>query len=163
MSTPERTIVITGASSGFGAAAVRAFADRGDRVWGTMRDAAGRNATKKAELEAYSPRITIAEMDVTSDASDAEGFAAILADGPIDILINNAGIIYIGMTEAYGSGQNLGVTGLCYPEFFLWESSDGCTDFGGNDLRRWHEANAPAWTGVAPLSVDATGGARIVT
>jgi hypothetical protein len=38
--------------------AVRAFADRGDRVWGTMRDTAGRNAAKKAELEAYSPRIT---------------------------------------------------------------------------------------------------------
>jgi NAD(P)-dependent dehydrogenase (short-subunit alcohol dehydrogenase family) len=75
MSTPERTIVITGASSGFGAAAVRAFADRGDRVWGTMRDTAGRNAAKKAELEGYSPRITIAEMDVTSDASVAEGFA----------------------------------------------------------------------------------------
>jgi NAD(P)-dependent dehydrogenase (short-subunit alcohol dehydrogenase family) len=84
---------------------VRAFADRGDRVWGTMRDTAGRNAAKKAELEAYSPRITIAEMDVTSDASVAEGFAAILADGPIDILINNAGIMYIGMTEAYSVAQ----------------------------------------------------------
>jgi NAD(P)-dependent dehydrogenase (short-subunit alcohol dehydrogenase family) len=82
MSDTERTIVITGASSGFGAAAVRAFADRGDRVWGTMRDTAGRNAAKKAELEGYSPRITIAEMDVTSDASVADGFAAILAEGP---------------------------------------------------------------------------------
>jgi NAD(P)-dependent dehydrogenase (short-subunit alcohol dehydrogenase family) len=105
MSTPERTIVITGASSGFGAAAVRAFADRGDRVWGTMRDTAGRNAAKKAELEGYSPRITIAEMDVTSDASVADGFAAILTHGTIDILINNAGIMYIGMTEAYSVAQ----------------------------------------------------------
>ena len=61
---------------------MRAFADRGDRVWGTMRDADGRNAAKKAELEAYSPRIAIAEMDVTSDASVAEGFAGILAEGP---------------------------------------------------------------------------------
>jgi NAD(P)-dependent dehydrogenase (short-subunit alcohol dehydrogenase family) len=84
---------------------VRAFADRGDRVWGTMRDTAGRNAAKKAELEGYSPRITIAEMDVTSDASVAEGFARILADGPVDILINNAGIMYIGMTEAYSVAQ----------------------------------------------------------
>src|SRR6056297_2382366 len=105
MSTPDRTIVITGASSGFGAAAVRAFAERGDRVWGTMRDAEGRNAAKKAELEAYAPAITIAEMDVTSDASVAEGFASILAVGPVDILINNAGIMYIGMTEAYSVGQ----------------------------------------------------------
>jgi len=105
MTETGRTIAITGASSGFGRAAVRAFADRGDRVWGTMRDTAGRNAAKKAELEAYSPRITIAEMDVTSDASVAEGFAAILAHGPIDILINNAGIMYIGMTEAYSVAQ----------------------------------------------------------
>jgi NAD(P)-dependent dehydrogenase (short-subunit alcohol dehydrogenase family) len=105
MTDTGRTVVITGASSGFGAAAVRAFADRGDRVWGTMRDAAGRNAGKKAELEAYSPSISIAEMDVTSDASVTDGFARILAEGPVDILINNAGIMYIGMTEAYSVAQ----------------------------------------------------------
>ncbi|WP_342068836.1 SDR family oxidoreductase [Yoonia algicola] len=100
-----RTIVITGASSGFGAAAVRAFADRGDRVWGTMRDADGRNAAKKAELEAYSSQISITEMDVTSDRSVADCFALILAEGAVDILINNAGIMYIGMTEAYSVAQ----------------------------------------------------------
>jgi len=76
VSKPHRTIVITGAISGFGAAAVRAFADRCGRVWGTMRDIADRNATKKVEFEGYSPRITIAEMDVTKDASVTEGFAA---------------------------------------------------------------------------------------
>ena len=38
-------------------------------------DPAGRNAAKKVELEGYSPRITIAEMDVTSDPSVAEGSA----------------------------------------------------------------------------------------
>lgn len=46
-----RTSVITGANNGVGDAAVCAFADRGDRVWGTA---------KKAELEACSPRTTIA-------------------------------------------------------------------------------------------------------
>jgi NAD(P)-dependent dehydrogenase (short-subunit alcohol dehydrogenase family) len=105
MPDTARTVVITGASSGFGAAAVRAFADRGDRVWGTMRDTHGRNAAKKAELEAYSPCIAIAEMDVTNDASVADSFARILGEGPVDILINNAGIMYIGMTEAYSVGQ----------------------------------------------------------
>ena len=99
------TVVITGASSGFGEAAVRAFADRGDRVWGTMRDATGRNASRKAALEAHSPRITVVEMDVTRDASVADGFAEILAKGPVDLLINNAGIMYIGMTEAYSVAQ----------------------------------------------------------
>src|SRR6056297_1973128 len=105
MTETGRTVVITGASSGFGAAAVRAFADRGDRVWGTMRDADGRNAARRAELEAHSPRIAIAGMDVTSDTSVAEGFARILAHGPVDILINNAGIMYIGLTEAYSVAQ----------------------------------------------------------
>lgn len=105
MADTGRTVVIMGASSGFGAAAVRAFADRGDRVWGTMRDTGGRNAGKKAELEAYSPRITIAEMDVTSDTSVAEGFARIFAEDSVDALINNAGIMYTGMTEAYSLAQ----------------------------------------------------------
>jgi NAD(P)-dependent dehydrogenase (short-subunit alcohol dehydrogenase family) len=100
-----RTVVITGASSGFGEGAVRAFAERGDRVWGTIRDAEGRNAGKKAALEAYSSRIAIVEMDVTRDASVADGFARILAESPVDILINNAGIMYIGMTEAYSVAQ----------------------------------------------------------
>ncbi|MEM6889194.1 MAG: SDR family oxidoreductase [Pseudomonadota bacterium] len=100
-----RTIVVTGASSGFGAGALRSFAERGDRVWGTMRDTEGRNAGKKAELEAHSPSISIVEMDVTDDTSVANGFAHIIEDGPVDVLINNAGIMYIGMTEAYSVAQ----------------------------------------------------------
>jgi NAD(P)-dependent dehydrogenase (short-subunit alcohol dehydrogenase family) len=101
----RKTVVITGASSGFGEGAVRAFAGRGYRVWGTMRDTAGRNADKKAALEAVSDRISILDMDVTDDASVADGFARILAEGPVDTLINNAGIMYIGMTEAYSIAQ----------------------------------------------------------
>lgn len=105
MQDTGKTVVITGASSGFGEAAVRAFADRGDRVIGTMRDIGGRNADKKATLEAHSDQITIVEMDVTSDMSVANGFADILSEGPVDSLINNAGIMYIGMTEAYSVAQ----------------------------------------------------------
>jgi NAD(P)-dependent dehydrogenase (short-subunit alcohol dehydrogenase family) len=101
----QGTVVITGASSGFGAGAVRALADRGCRVWGTMRDTPGRNADRKAAQQAHSPRIGIVEMDVTDDESVADGFADILAEGPVDILINNAGIMYIGMTEAYSIAQ----------------------------------------------------------
>jgi len=106
MKNTTKTTVITGASSGFGEAAVRAFADRGDRVWGTMRDVAGRNAAKKAALEGYSSLISIVEMDVTQDASVAAGFERISAEGPVDVLINNAGIMYIGMTEAYSIAQS---------------------------------------------------------
>jgi len=102
-----RTIVITGASSGFGEAAVRAFADRGDRVWGTMRGTETRNAEKKAALEAYSPNISIIEMDVTQTFSVTDGFARALEEGPIDVLINNAGIMYIGLVEPGPFPSNL--------------------------------------------------------
>ena len=105
MTETAKTVVITGASSGFGEGAARAFAGRGYRVWGTMRDTGGRNAAKKEALEASSSAISIIEMDVTSDASVARAFAAIHDAGPIDVLINNAGIMYIGMTEAYSVAQ----------------------------------------------------------
>jgi short-subunit dehydrogenase len=105
METKIKTVVITGASSGFGEGAVKAFADKGYRVWGTMRDGAGRNAGKKAALEALSKNVSVIDMDVASDASVANGFAQILAQGPVDVLINNAGIMYLGITEAFSVAQ----------------------------------------------------------
>lgn len=101
-----RTVVITGASSGFGERAVRAFAHRGDTVWGTMRDTNGRNADKKRALEGHSPRISILEMDVTDQEGVDAGFRQILERGGVDILINNAGVMNIGMTEAYSIAQS---------------------------------------------------------
>jgi NAD(P)-dependent dehydrogenase (short-subunit alcohol dehydrogenase family) len=103
--TQGKRVVITGASSGFGEGAVKAFADKGYRVWGTMRDAEGRNAGKKAALEAHSKNVSVIDMDVASDESVATGFARILNEGGVDVLINNAGIMYIGITEAYSIAQ----------------------------------------------------------
>lgn len=100
-----KTVVITGASSGFGEIALKAFADQGYRVWGTMRDIKKRNANKKTELEAYSPLITIIDLEVTCDVSVKKCFNEILKAGPIDILINNAGVMYVGITEAYSVEQ----------------------------------------------------------
>ena len=105
MNNTNGTVVITGASSGFGEGAVKAFADKGYRVWGTMRGTDGRNAAKKAALEAHSASISIIDLDVADDASVAAGFARILNEGPVDILINNAGIMYLGITEAFSIAQ----------------------------------------------------------
>ena len=44
-------------------------------------------------------------MDVTDGASVRGAFAEILAEGPVDVLINNAGIMYIGTTEAFSEEQ----------------------------------------------------------
>ncbi len=105
MNEAGRTVVVTGASSGFGELAVTAFADRGWRVWAAMRDAEGRNAGKRVALEAYSPRVSAIDLDVTSDASVEAAFARILNEGPVDVLINNAGIMYLGITEAFSVAQ----------------------------------------------------------
>ena len=105
MSDRKKTVLITGASSGFGEGAAKTFADKGYRVFGSMRDANGRNAAKKAALEAHSDLVTIFEMDVTDEASVNAAISQILETTSVDILINNAGIMDIGLTEAYSVEQ----------------------------------------------------------
>lgn len=105
MSNIHKVVVITGCSSGFGEGAVKAFADKGYRVWGTLRDARGRNAGKKAALEAYAEQVSVIDMDVTNDASVTAAFEHILSEGPVDVLINNAGVMYLGITEAFTVAQ----------------------------------------------------------
>lgn len=101
-----KSIVITGSSNGFGLKAAKDFADKGYQVYATMRHPEGKNAAKKSELEAHSSHIKVVDMDVTQDASVHEAMEHILETaGNIDILINNAGIMYLGITEAFSVAQ----------------------------------------------------------
>lgn len=101
-----KNIIITGSSNGFGFKAAKDFADKGYQVFATMRNPEEKNATAKAELEGHSAHIKVVDMDVTNDASVKEAMASILAAaGNIDILINNAGIMYLGITEAFSVEQ----------------------------------------------------------
>lgn len=101
-----KNIIITGSSSGFGLKAAKDFADKGNKVFATMRKPDGKNAEKKAELEAHSAHIKVVDMDVTNETSVKEAMDGILAEaGNIDILINNAGIMYLGITEAFSVEQ----------------------------------------------------------
>jgi NAD(P)-dependent dehydrogenase (short-subunit alcohol dehydrogenase family) len=96
----QRTAVVTGASSGFGHLTARALAADGWRVYGTMRDVAGRNAEAAAALRAAG--VTAIELDVTSDASVDAAARLIHAEaGAIDVLVNNAGTGYFGIQEAF--------------------------------------------------------------
>ncbi|MPV86252.1 SDR family oxidoreductase [Ostreibacterium oceani] len=101
-----KNVIITGSSSGFGQTSAKDFADQGYQVFATMRQPDGKNAAVKAELAAHSDHIHVVDMDVTNDESVKTAVAGILAKaGSIDILINNAGVMYIGITEAFSMDQ----------------------------------------------------------
>ncbi|HHU50674.1 MAG TPA: SDR family NAD(P)-dependent oxidoreductase [Firmicutes bacterium] len=94
----ERNVLITGASSGIGAAIAECLADQGFRVWGTTRSLA-----KVADLpKSFSEKVSFIELDVTDEQSVAKGVADCLKQaGKIDILINNAGYGVFGSVEEF--------------------------------------------------------------
>src|SRR5271156_2239764 len=87
MANNQKTVIVTGASQGIGAAVVKAFLERGYNVVGTAR-----NATKSAELKA-SDKLLLVDGDI-GDAATAQKVvdAAVQKFGSIDVVINNAGI-----------------------------------------------------------------------
>jgi NAD(P)-dependent dehydrogenase (short-subunit alcohol dehydrogenase family) len=99
MSNPQQTVVVTGASSGFGRDTAERFASAGWRVFATVRDPRGRQAQAAAELERQD--IQVVDLEVTDQASVDRAAAEILAAGPVDVLVNNAGAAYFGVVEAF--------------------------------------------------------------
>lgn len=97
-----RTILITGASSGFGRVGALHYARLGAKVIATMRGLPRPEAdTLAAEAAKDGLDLHIVEIDVTDDASVKAGTAKALAlaGGRIDTLINNAGIGITGPVE----------------------------------------------------------------
>lgn len=92
----QKNVLITGASSGIGAAIALLFAEKGFKVWGTIR----KIARVKELPQALQDGVHFVEMDVTVDGSVTDGVAKVLAEaGRIDILINNAGYGIYGPVE----------------------------------------------------------------
>ena len=85
-----KTVLITGCSSGYGLETARHFHAQGWNVVATMR-------TPREELLPRSERILVLPLDVTKSESIA---AALDAVGPIDLLVNNAGVGLFGAFEA---------------------------------------------------------------
>lgn len=84
------TILITGSSSGYGLETARHFLAKGWRVIATMR-------RPEADILPRSGALEVIPLDVTDPQSIA---TAIAAAGPIDVLVNNAGIGCAGAFEA---------------------------------------------------------------
>jgi NAD(P)-dependent dehydrogenase (short-subunit alcohol dehydrogenase family) len=93
------SVLITGTSRGIGLETALAFGRAGYTVHATMRNPSqSQEITKIAEREKAS--ITVSAMDVDSDESVQSAIATIHAKhGPIDVLVNNAGIERAGSVE----------------------------------------------------------------
>ena len=88
-----KTVLITGASSGFGKAAAQHFLDSGWNVIATMRK------PDASKFTASESRLHVLALDVTNkDSIDKAIEAGIAAFGAIDVLVNNAGI---GLLSAF--------------------------------------------------------------
>jgi meso-butanediol dehydrogenase/(S,S)-butanediol dehydrogenase/diacetyl reductase len=86
-----RSILVTGASSGLGAATVRRFAAAGGRVFAASRDQA-KLAEVAASCEDLPGEVRFGVLDVTSPADcRAAVAAAVEAFGRLDVVVNNAG------------------------------------------------------------------------
>jgi len=94
-----KNVLITGATDGLGKAAALLLARHGYRVF-----AAGRSAEKRRHLDELARQqkleLETLDMDVCDEASVKEGVAAVISKaGSVDVLVNNAGIIYVSTVE----------------------------------------------------------------
>lgn len=91
-----RTALITGGNRGLGLAVCRQLAARGHRVWLGARDVAkGRAAARTLRGD-----VEVVALDVADADAPARAFAAI---GPVDVLVNNAGVHYDDWQNAIGA------------------------------------------------------------
>ncbi|MFQ5954640.1 MAG: SDR family NAD(P)-dependent oxidoreductase [Kiloniellales bacterium] len=87
----DQTAIVVGAARGIGRAAAERLAGQGARVVGFDRDEAALQATTSA-LVAEGLNVTARPVDVTDDRATAAAVEATLAEGPVQILVNCAGI-----------------------------------------------------------------------
>ena len=100
----SKTILITGASTGFGRDTAETLARAGHTVFASMRDARAKNRKHADEL--HKQGIKVVELDVSSDASVEQAIEEVIANArTIDVLINNAGLASAGITEAFTPDQ----------------------------------------------------------
>ena len=100
MSTPhQKTIFITGSSSGLGRATAKLFASKGWAVIATMR-----NPEKETELNKL-PGITLMSLDITEPEQIVTVAEKTVANGGVDVVFNNAGYGLAGPLEGLADDQ----------------------------------------------------------
>ncbi len=102
--------LVTGASSGFGRMIATDLARAGHTVYASMRDTTGKNASTVAEIAVEAEKEAIGlrsiELDVQNEESIAKAVDAIIGEhGRIDVVVQNAGHMVYGPTEAFSVEQ----------------------------------------------------------
>jgi len=99
-------VLVTGASTGFGRLFTETLARHSYSVFAAMRNLKGKNAAAARELQQLADReslnIQSVELDVTEDESCEQCVSEVIRNtGRIDVLVNNAGIAFMGLTESF--------------------------------------------------------------
>lgn len=108
--TTSKTVLVTGAGSGIGRAVALSLAKAGHFVYASMRAIDGRNRGRADELREIAQRqgvdLRIIELDVLSEAGCRAAVDQILYERQrIDVVVNSAGMLMTGMTEAFTPDQ----------------------------------------------------------
>ena len=98
--TKPGTVLVTGANRGLGLEFARQYAEAGWNVIATAREPEA--AAELHALAAGNLRVTVEKLDVTEQASN-DALAAKYAGKPIDVLINNAGVLGEAHAQTLGS------------------------------------------------------------
>ena len=103
-------ILVTGASSGFGAVTACHLAEAGHTVYASMRETSGRNAKQVEAARKFAAEKSVdlrtVELDVSSQESADRAVEQILSEaGRVDVIVHNAGHMVFGPAEAFTPEQ----------------------------------------------------------
>lgn len=145
MRVQDAAVVVTGASSGIGWATAVLLAEKGARVW-----AVARSEAPLERLAAANPGITPLVADLTVEADRARTVEAV---GAVDVLVNNAGIGWLGLVEQMPAEQ---VRKLFDINVLALVDMTQRVLPGMLERRRGHVVNvasAASWVSLPPLTV----------
>lgn len=102
----KQIVLVTGAGSGIGKLTALSLAEAGHVVYASMRDIAGRNNARAAELRALAAQKKLQlhplELDVLSqESADAAAATIVREQGHLDVVMQNAGHLVVGPMEAF--------------------------------------------------------------
>lgn len=105
-----KSILVTGASRGFGRLTANALAHSGHTVYAAMREVAGRNAREARDVRTYARRegvdLRVIELDGhNQDSMEAAVRSIVVQHGRIDVVVHNASQTAFGPAEAFTPEQ----------------------------------------------------------